>query len=67
MITTGNWQDALEPIARKNFQLGFKEKPQENHQAINSNNSRPGSAVNGVFESFGQSDYAGVELVNRHR
>lgn len=29
MITTGNWQDALEPIARKNFQLGFKEKPAE--------------------------------------
>lgn len=29
MITTGNWQDALEPIAIKNFQLGFKEKPQE--------------------------------------
>lgn len=29
MITTGNWQEALEPIAIKNFQLGFKEKPQE--------------------------------------
>jgi phage major head subunit gpT-like protein len=29
MITTGNWQDALEPIARKNFALGFKEKPAE--------------------------------------
>ncbi len=29
MITTGNWQTALEPIARKNFQLGFKEKPAE--------------------------------------
>lgn len=27
MITTGNWADALEPIARKNFQLGFKEVP----------------------------------------
>lgn len=29
MITTGNWQDALEPIANKNFQLGFREKPAE--------------------------------------
>lgn len=29
MITTGNWQDALEPIARKNFQVGFREKPAE--------------------------------------
>jgi len=29
MIVTGNYQDALEPIAIKNFQLGFKEKPQE--------------------------------------
>jgi Mu-like prophage major head subunit gpT len=29
MIVTGNWQDALEPIAIKNFQLGFREKPQE--------------------------------------
>lgn len=29
MITTGNWQDALEPIAIKNFQLGFREIPQE--------------------------------------
>lgn len=27
MITTGNWQDALEPIARKNFQVAFKEVP----------------------------------------
>ncbi len=27
MITTGNWQDANEPIAIKNFQLGFKEVP----------------------------------------
>lgn len=29
MITTGNWQDALEPIAIKNFNVGFKEKPAE--------------------------------------
>ena len=29
MITTGNWQDALEPIARKNFQVGFREIPAE--------------------------------------
>lgn len=29
ITTTGNWQDALEPIARKNFQLGFREKPAE--------------------------------------
>ena len=30
MIVTGNWQDALEPIAIKNFQVGFgREKPQE--------------------------------------
>jgi phage major head subunit gpT-like protein len=29
MITTGNWQDALEPIAKKNFNLGFREKPAE--------------------------------------
>jgi phage major head subunit gpT-like protein len=29
MITTGNWQDALEPIARKNFQVGLKEIPAE--------------------------------------
>jgi len=27
VITDGNWQDALEPIARKNAQLGFKEVP----------------------------------------
>lgn len=27
MITKGNWQDALEPIAEKNAQLGFKEVP----------------------------------------
>lgn len=27
MITTGNWADALEPIARKNFVLGYKEVP----------------------------------------
>ena len=29
MITTANWQDALEPIARKSFQVGFKEIPME--------------------------------------
>lgn len=29
MILTGNWQDALEPIAIKNFALGYKEKPME--------------------------------------
>jgi len=29
MITTGNWQDALEPIAIKSFKLGFREKPAE--------------------------------------
>jgi hypothetical protein len=29
MITTGNWQDALEPIARKELRPGFKEKPAE--------------------------------------
>lgn len=29
MITTGNWQDALEPIAIKNAALGFREKPME--------------------------------------
>lgn len=27
MVTTGNWQDALEPIARKNFQVAFREVP----------------------------------------
>lgn len=29
MITTGNWQQALEPIAKKNFAVGFKEVPAE--------------------------------------
>lgn len=29
MITTGNWQDALEPIAIKGAFLGFREKPME--------------------------------------
>lgn len=29
MITTGNWQDALEPIAIKNFEVGFEEIPDE--------------------------------------
>jgi phage major head subunit gpT-like protein len=29
MILTGNWQDALEPIARKQFILGFDEIPSE--------------------------------------
>lgn len=29
MITTGNWQDALEPIAIKSFKVGFREKPAE--------------------------------------
>lgn len=29
MIGTANYQDALEPIANKNFQLGFKEIPPE--------------------------------------
>ncbi len=29
MITTGNWQDALEPIAIKQFMVGWKEKPQD--------------------------------------
>ncbi|RTL20762.1 MAG: hypothetical protein EKK55_17405 [Rhodocyclaceae bacterium] len=29
MITTGNWQEALEPIAKKNFFAGFKEVPAE--------------------------------------
>jgi phage major head subunit gpT-like protein len=29
MITTGNWQSALEPIAKKNFNVGFKEVPAE--------------------------------------
>lgn len=29
MITEGNWQDALEPIARKNFNVGKKEIPVE--------------------------------------
>lgn len=29
MITTGNWPDALEPIAHKNFDMGFEEVPAE--------------------------------------
>ncbi len=29
MITTANWQDALEPIARKSFKAGLKEIPAE--------------------------------------
>ena len=29
MMTTGQWQSALEPIARKSFALGFKEVPAE--------------------------------------
>jgi phage major head subunit gpT-like protein len=29
MINAGNWQEANEPIAIKNFALGFKEKPME--------------------------------------
>lgn len=29
MITTQNWQDALEPIARKSFKVGLKEIPAE--------------------------------------
>lgn len=29
MITTGNWADALEPIAHKNFDVAFKEVPAE--------------------------------------
>lgn len=29
MITTGNWPDALEPIARKNYDIGFEEIPAE--------------------------------------
>lgn len=29
MITTGNWQDALEPIAITNFDIAFKEIPPE--------------------------------------
>jgi phage major head subunit gpT-like protein len=29
MITTGNWQDALEPIARVSFRVGLKEIPAE--------------------------------------
>lgn len=29
MITTGNWQNALEPIAHKNFDVGSKEIPAE--------------------------------------
>lgn len=29
MITTGNWQDALEPIAHKNFDVGKEEVPAE--------------------------------------
>jgi len=29
MITTGNWADALEPIAHKSFAVGYKEVPAE--------------------------------------
>jgi phage major head subunit gpT-like protein len=29
MILDGNWQDALEPIAKKNFNVGLKEIPAE--------------------------------------
>ena len=29
MITTGNWQLALEPYAIKSAQLGYREKPME--------------------------------------
>lgn len=29
MITTGNWPDALEPIARKNFDVGYEKVPAE--------------------------------------
>ena len=29
MLTTGDWQDAAEPIAKKGFEVGFKEIPSE--------------------------------------
>jgi phage major head subunit gpT-like protein len=40
MITTGNWQDALEPIAIKNFQVGFKEVPADRNLLFNVMKSR---------------------------
>lgn len=40
MITTGNWQEALEPIAIKNFQVGFKEIPAERDMLFNVNKSK---------------------------
>lgn len=40
MITTGNWQEALEPIAIKNFQVGFKEVPAERDMLFNVNKSK---------------------------
>lgn len=39
MITTGNWQDALEPIARKNFQVGFREVPADKEVIFSSKKS----------------------------
>ena len=35
MILDGNWQDALEPIAKKNFQVGLKELPAEKSMLYN--------------------------------
>ena len=29
MITTGDWPDALEPIAHKNFDVGMEKVPEE--------------------------------------
>lgn len=39
MITTGDWQNALEPITRKNFFLGVKEVPAELEMLYNVTNS----------------------------
>lgn len=39
MILEGNWQDALEPIAKKNFQVGLKEIPAEKSMLFDSGKS----------------------------
>lgn len=40
MITTGNWQDALEPVAISNFQLGLREIPSERDMLFDVRTSR---------------------------
>lgn len=50
MITTGNWPDALEPIARKNYEMGLREIPVEKSMFFT---PRPGKKLTETYMEIG--------------